>query len=387
MGGETYRILLQGRTNLFSKLGGDSSQLFQLQRELNALGHKAKISVELNPNLEEVDLVHCLNLNRLQETYLQVQNARTQGVKVVLSPVFHNLTSYYRKGRFGIAGGLSTFLSYEALEQARNAFLWLSKECPAKACSQVWSHGYFGCAAKILDTVDGLICNTLKEKHEVQYFFSPRQMPATKIISPGINPDELDPVDECFTNRYRLRNYVLCVARIEDLKNQLRIISALAHLSIPLVFIGYPNPHHRSYLARFKREVARLPQVFWFPKLSRKETLSALKTAQVHVLASMVETTGLANLEAGYFGANLVSTENGYAREIFKGFVNYCDPGDEGSIRDAILKAFHSPYSPKLKPYILKHYNEKLSVLKHLDFYGRILHTKNSSCQIISIGE
>jgi len=383
---ETFRILLQGRSNLFTKPGGDSSQLLHLQAELRALGHQVKISLELNPNLEAVDLVHCLNLNRLQETYMQGLNAKAQGCKVVLSPVFHNLTSYYRKGRCGVAGWLSPFLSYEALEQARNLFLWMSKESPAQACSQVWGQGYFGCATKILDAVDGLICNTLEEKHEIQYFFSPRQMPATKIISPGINPDELNPIDERFSNRYRLRNYVLCVARIEDLKNQLRIISALRDLSIPLVFVGYPNPHHQSYLACFKREISRDPRLFWFPKLSREETLSALKTARVHILASMVETTGLANLEAGYFGGNLVSTENGYSQEIFKDFINYCQPGDEASIREAVLKAIHSPHTPKLKQYILKHYNEKLSVLKHQDFYGRILGTGKVGCQIIPIG-
>jgi len=100
----------------------------------------------------------------------------------------------------------------------------------------------------------------------------------------------------------------------------------------------------------------------------------------------MVETTGLANLEAGYFGGNLVSTENGYSQEIFKDFINYCQPGDEASIREAVLKAIHSPHTPKLKQYILKHYNEKLSVLKHQDFYGRILGTGKVGCQIIPIG-
>jgi len=368
-----FRILLQSRSNLFEKPGGDTFQILQLQEDLVHRGHECKLSLDLRPNLEDIDLVHCFNLNRIQETYLQVLNAKQKGKRVLLTPIFHNLSLYNQKGRFGLGGKIASMLSYETLEQIRNAALHLVGEAPAKACQEIRNRGYLEACTQVLESVDGLILSSREELKEIEVFFKPRQTPPSTSIPLGIETKKLDLVDFTFHNKTGLKDYILCVGRVEDLKNQLRIIEAMKGEILPLVFIGYENKHHQLYLRKFRKLVMQSANIHWFHNLTRMETLSAMKTARVHVLASMIETTGLANLEAGYLGANVVSTKNGFPQSVFKGFASYCDPTDPSSIRNAILKAYSRTDQQRLKEYIVENYTQAACALKHLSFYEKIL--------------
>lgn len=366
-------ILLQSRQNLFQKPGGDTIQIESLARSLKLLGHRVDISLDLDPNLEGIDLVHCFNITRLQETLCQVANARNQGIPVILSPVFHNLTRYFGAGVYGWRSFLTNVLSYGTIEQLRNFYLWAFLECDPQACSQFLSLGYIGSGKRILHSVQGMVVNSLEEAREVCSFFQPSQIPRHQLIPVGISLDELDAVDDRFSRSTRLKDYILCVGRLEDLKNQIRILHATRNLTIPLVFIGQKNPKHGSYLRQFKKLIRNRPNIYWFDNLDRMTVLSAMKSARVHILASFIETTGLSNLEAGYLGANVVSTQNGYSREIFKHMVDYCDPEDVNSIYTALHKALARPRGSLLHDYIASRYAETQCALKHDHFYGRII--------------
>jgi glycosyltransferase involved in cell wall biosynthesis len=61
-----------------------------------------------------------------------------------------------------------------------------------------------------------------------------------------------------------------------------------------------------------------------------------------------METTGLASLEAAAMGCSLVVTPNGDTREYFADFAEYCDPGDQRSIRDAVMRAYENGPPPDL---------------------------------------
>ena len=68
------RILLQARSNLWSKPGGDSIQISSLAKGLREIGHDVQIDLSVNKRLDNFDLVHCFNISRIQETYQQFQN-------------------------------------------------------------------------------------------------------------------------------------------------------------------------------------------------------------------------------------------------------------------------------------------------------------------------
>ena len=373
------RILLQSRKNLFKKPGGDTVQIESLQRGLIKIGYEVDLSLELDPDLGSVALVHCFNITRLQETQLQISNAVNQGTPAVLSPVFHNLTRYFRAGVYGWKRMITRTLSYDSLEQLRNLYLWAFNESDPRACSQFLSLGYVESGRRILSSIQGMVVNSHEEAREVFSFFQPPKTPHYELIPVGVSRSELDTVDERFCAQTRIRNYVLCVGRLEDLKNQVRVFKALENLPISLVFIGHENSKHGSYIRKFHKLVRSHPNAHWFADLDRKTVLSAMKTARVHILASMVETTGLSNLEAGYLGANIVATENGYSREIFKNMAYYCDPEDLSSIRESVSMAISKQASPLLKEYITSRYTEEMCALKHDRLYGKILRDSRSS--------
>ena len=373
------RILLQARSNLWSKPGGDTVQITSLAKGLTEIGYDAEIDLSIDRRLDKFDLVHCFNISRIQETYQQALNAERQAKQFILTPIFQNLTEYNLAGRYGWGGRFAARLSYETAEQLRNTYLWLRKESSHEACKAIWQDGYLCAVRHVLNNATGIIYNSNLENDETQHFFKPsRKAPCTK-VPVGMNLEELDKSDLSFSERLGIKGYVLCVGRIEDLKNQNRIIKALKRAPhLPLVFIGFPNPNHKNYIRKFMHMVHSRRNTFWFHDLDRRTVLSAIRGAKVHILASFFETTGLANLEAAYLGTSIVSTNQGYCQEIFGKYANYCDPFDENSILKATHEAWISKSPSDTRNWIKNRFCYKVCALKHANFYEKMQnHTKD----------
>lgn len=370
------RILLQARSNLWSKPGGDSVQIYSLAEGLKELDYDVEIDISAQKRLDRFDLIHCFNISRIQETYQQVLNAEKQGKPYVITPIFQNLSEYNLRGRYGLTGKLAARLSYETAEQLRNTYLWLKGDSPRTACRAIWQDGYITAVRHVLHNASGIIYNSKSENDEIQHFFKPIRETLSTKIPVGINLSELDNADDRFSKKLGIRNYVLCVGRIEDLKNQHRIIQALrseAHL--PLVFIGFANPNHKTYVRKFKSMVESRRNTFWYHNLDRKTILSAIRGSKVHILASFFETTGLANLEAAYLGSSIVSTNQGYCREIFGAHASYCDPFSENSILKATMEAWNTKSGSNIKKWVSQRFCYRVSALKHANFYEKMRST------------
>jgi glycosyltransferase involved in cell wall biosynthesis len=68
--------------------------------------------------------------------------------------------------------------------------------------------------------------------------------------------------------------------------------------------------------------------------------------AELVVLASYFETTGLVGLEGLYQGARVVMTRRSYNDFYYGRRVTYCDPYDEGDIARALVAALREPVDP-----------------------------------------
>ena len=90
------------------------------------------------------------------------------------------------------------------------------------------------------------------------------------------------------------------------------------------------------------------------------------------ILASFFETTGLANVEAAYLGASVVGTNQGYCREIFGKYANYCDPFNKESILKATIEAWNTKQLPDTKNWISHRFCYKICALKHANFYEKM---------------
>ncbi|MGZ3822982.1 MAG: glycosyltransferase family 4 protein, partial [Mucilaginibacter sp.] len=166
-------------------------------------------------------------------------------------------------------------------------------------------------------------------------------------------------------------NMVLCVARIEGIKNQLNLIKALNDTSFKLYLIGSHAPNQKAYYNECKSIASS--NIVFIDHVSQKELVKYYQQAKVHVLPSWFETTGLSSLEAAVMGCNVVITDKGDAKEYFGTNAFYCDPAEPQSILTAVEKAGNSSYNEDLHDMILRKYTWKQAAKQTYNAYQQTI--------------
>ena len=380
------RVLLCGRPDLLAKPGGDTRQIQTLRR---ALGGETGLCLDLAPDCAGYDVVHVFNLSRPVEPALQAQHARRLGAPVVCTPIFQDLWRYNRWGRVGSGRAVFSALGRDdgRLEDLR-ALVNLLRAGPAELrrrpglCAGLARHGLWGsggCSAvdlqrRLLARSQAVVFNSRLEEQSVLRCLGLSSKDINgEVVPVGIDPTELEDADPApFSRRFGLERFVLSVGRIEDLKNQLTLIEALADLPVPLVIVGGVNPRHRWYNRSLERAAAARPSTMILRGLPRTELISAMAAAAVHVLPSWFETAGLTSLEAALTGCAVVSTDSGYAQAYLGSEAHYCDPGDPGSIREAVEAALLRGPSEELRQRILDRFTVDASAAAMARIYGEV---------------
>jgi glycosyltransferase involved in cell wall biosynthesis len=189
-----------------------------------------------------------------------------------------------------------------------------------------------------------------------------------KVIPNGIDSSLFIPVN---TGELRDDRLILCVARIEGIKNQLNLIRALANTSYRLILIGARSTNQADYYDRCRRAAA--PNIEFVDFLEQKALLDYYRKAKVHVLPSWHETTGLSSLEAAAMGCNIVITRKGDAFEYFNEYAYYCEPESPDSIFQAVDQAARNPVPSSLAGLVRKCYNWQVAAEKTLEAYTGVL--------------
>lgn len=349
------RVLFQSRTTLFTVPGGDTIQITKTREYLERLGITVDISTELEPDVSGYDVVHLFNLVRPQEVYLQALNAKRQGKKVALSTIYVSYAEYEKKVRGGFAGLLAKMLKPGYVEYLKIAARAIKNREINKGTAIILLRGYQTLQKSILNMSDVLLPNSLSEMQRVITDFSAASAKKMVVVPNAVDKNlfaaELAPLSSDIEN---YRGCVLCVARIEELKNQLNLVRAMKHLPWQLVLIGKPAPNHTAYFERIKNEAG--PNIHILGEVEHSSLPEFYQAARVHILASWMETTGLSSLEAGAMGCNLVITDKGDTREYFGEYAFYCEPDSVDSIRAAIRKAYESPVDTGLREHILHNF-------------------------------
>jgi glycosyltransferase involved in cell wall biosynthesis len=81
-------------------------------------------------------------------------------------------------------------------------------------------------------------------------------------------------------------------------------------------------------------------------------------------------------LEAGLAGANVVSTDRGYARDYLVDFAWYCDPSNKYSIKQAILSAYNTRKTTKLQRHIYYRFTWEKNIDKIISIYQFVLNKR-----------
>jgi glycosyltransferase involved in cell wall biosynthesis len=346
------------RASLFSVPGGDTVQVTQTAKWLQKLGVEADIKLAGSAlDYRAYDLFHFFNLNRPADIIAHLGKIRKP---LFVSPILVDYSEYDRYYRKGLPGMIMKKFSQPANEYIKTMSRWLKGNDRLPARSYIWS-GHTESIRKILQRTTVLLPNAESEKKELYKKFNVN-IPA-RIVPNGIDHTIFTSVGEV----RRKDDMVLCVARIEGIKNQYNLIQAINGTRFNLYCIGSYAPNQLSYY-KACRELAG-SNIIFRERMPQEELVQYYQQAKVHVLPSWFETCGLSSLEAAAMGANIVVSPKGFTRDYFGDEAFYCDPGHPLSIRNAIEEAAAADQKSELQERIYKYYTWERAAVETFKAY------------------
>ncbi|MBI4320666.1 MAG: glycosyltransferase family 4 protein [Chloroflexi bacterium] len=352
----TMRVLMQGRSDLLTRHGGDTTQAVKTAEHLRELGLAVDFSTDVAPDLRAFDLVHVFNSTGISHVRALLDNAHRQRKPAVLSTIYWNQDELLNaRLRYGKGRSLHRLLGQRVGGLMRRAIWHLQPE---------WRE-----LRALVHAADALLPNSRAEQDLLYRDFGLPRSARIDVVVNGVDTalfQEASP--EPIERRFGVRGFILCVGRIEIRKNQLALLHVLRPGDPPAVFIGAPNGLEPAYVARVNA-LAREKGVLVVDPIPHAEIASAYAAARVHILPSWYETPGLASLEAGLLGCPIVTTDRGCATEYFGEMALYCNPADPSSIRAALDKGLAAPRNSALARHIRDHFSWDVVAQQTLKVY------------------
>lgn len=272
--------------------GGGEIQLLKSKEALERRGHEVVFFNQWEHSLAEADVIHHFSVQG--GTYNICAYAHNNGIPLVVSPI-----------------------------------LWLSEYIDQYPMGEI---GF------ITSVADVLCPNSEAEVDRfLQHFPEPRDK--YQVTHNGIDNLFFTPVlPDLFQQKFCINQpFALCVGNIETRKNQLNLLEAANRSNLHVVLIGNvrDNAYFTELSSRFTGKFTYLGYLEHDSELLR----SAYSACTVFALPSLLETPGLAALEAAASGAQLVITAEGCTEEYFGGDARYVDPKNVADISCKLTEA------------------------------------------------
>ena len=365
------KVLFQTRTNLYSAPGGDLIQIQKTKEYLEKLGVEVDISLEFEPDLTGYDIVHLFNLMDPQDIYLQCINAKRQNKKVVLSTIYGLYTEYERKARGGLAQKIANILSPYQIGYLKNIIRHYHESRFHKGVKKLFFRGYYGLMKDITKNVDVFLPNSISEMDRVAKEFELKDY-KFEVVPNSIDKKIFDSSVISKANQFsKYKDCIVCAARIEGRKSTLNLIRAVKDTNYILVLVGNESKNQKKYVEQVHAEAGS--NVVFLGSIPHEQLKELYQVAKVHALVSWMETPGLSSLEAAAMGCNIVVTKKGDTEEYFENFAFYCEPDDISTIKEAIDKAYSSPFKEELRNKILTNYTWEKAAESTLRGYNKAL--------------
>ncbi|MBC7536217.1 MAG: glycosyltransferase family 4 protein [Ferruginibacter sp.] len=355
------KVAMIVRSTLYTVKGGDTTQVVQTATHLA----KKNIHVDIKLTHEAIDyskydLLHFFNITRPADMLFHIKRSAKP---FVVSTIFIDYSEYDKQHRGGLLGMLFSFFGSNSIEYLKTVSRWILGKDKLMSIAYLWK-GQRNLITEILNKAALLLPNSHSEYRRLQAAY--RCNTPYVVVPNGVDPHlfkfnksvEKDPA------------LVICVARIEGIKNQLNLIKALNNSRYKLLIIGASSPNQQAYYRNCRRSAA--PNVIFIDQLFQNELISYYQKATVHVLPSWFETTGLSSLEAAAMGCNIVITDRGDTMEYFAEEAVYCDPSSPEDIFEAVEKAASKKYSAALQEKILIFYSWQQATARTMEAYERI---------------
>ncbi|HRO49095.1 MAG TPA: glycosyltransferase [Hyphomicrobium sp.] len=341
-----------------SSLGGPTVRVPGTARHLREMGCQAEALHYPDPGMRDASVVHGFNIWSPQTSSALARRAKSLGKPYVFSPIFldHSEQALWRETIPGLYSEQRPLEQMDSeIAAARQAFV---RDQAAGRVSSEAMPGHHAVVRETIGLADHVILLSECERRALERIGA--KPAASSIVRNPVDPERFGNADpSVFADAYGVRDYILCVARIEPRKNQLLMLQALHGLDLPIVLIGaVSNKAYGAAMERFEgsnlHKIGRIePDSPLIP--------SALAGARVVVLPSWAEGAPLAALEAGAAGASMVLSNRSSEPEYFGDFARYCDPADPASIREEILAAYDSPFDAtrraELKAHVADNYS------------------------------
>ncbi len=336
---QNKKILIVNRSNAVTQRGGDTIVMENLYNGLREKGFMVDIDLDHEKNFKDYDLIHIFNFATPQFSTNIAMEAKSKGVPFVVTSLFEDVSSFHNQS-WAVANFMEQYQSYgqdkDFYEKNKIDF---SKINPSETFNVKW----------ICDNATALFTSGISESKNIKRIYDAKA-PMYEIPF-GLNTPESGDANR-FVEKYKMKDFILCVGRFESRKNQLMLLKALEDVAMPVVLIGGGfsyQPNYEMAIRGFKRK----GQTRILGRLSNQDLADAYSACRIHCLPSFYELPGLVSLEAAYYGANVVASDTGTTKDYLKDYAFYCDPYSPDSIKNAVLAAFYSPKKYGLKEYAM----------------------------------
>lgn len=327
--------------------GGPNTQLRMTARHLPECGIEAGLFDPWRYGIEQdYDLFHLFAAN-IGTVHL-ARELHARNLTLVVSPIMFSRHSaqFIRRG-----------LGATRLLQKGGPGIWSDYSIMADICS--WATAVLPNTKAEADLVThGLGCDPSR----------------ITVVPNGVEERFAHATPDLFRKTYGMDQFILHVGHVGyERKNVLNLVKVLGGIDHPSVIIGRSlrTPYAEACLA----EAAKHKQILVIDGIDHETDLlaSAYAASRVFVLPSQFETPGIAALEAGLAGAEVVITSEGGTREYFGSFAEYVDPRSNDSIREGILTALGKPSTRALRDHILAEFTWQQVARKTADVYRHVV--------------
>ncbi|MDR1396726.1 MAG: hypothetical protein LBJ14_03220 [Desulfarculales bacterium] len=266
-------------------------------------------------------------------------NLRLMGVVAdVYSPFSRDIDAYDTVIHFSLMPDSLPFLR-KARQLKKRVVLWPNFwQAEALAPDQIETFTRF------FELCDAIIFKSETEEALLRQLI-PDDRPVLRVPA-GVDPCFTEPTPErLFRDSYCMEEYLLWVGIIEPAKNQLAAIRSLAHLSVPIVFVG--NTRDADYYEACRK--AAPPHFLFLPPMLHKSDIlrAALRECRLYI-ESGGEPGGKSVLEAVISGAQVVIPYSAWAVEHFSDFPVYITSQEDRAIADAVSIAMKKKWRPDI---------------------------------------
>ena len=359
-------ILFISRASLFSIKGGDTIQVLNTADALRKAGVTVdtRLCNEKNIDYSRYNLIHFFNIRHPADMLLHI---RKSNLPYVISTIYVDYTKPLNRKNKGLKDTFLNLFSGNAQEYIKTIGKSVLQGEKIISRNYLWT-GHKKSVQRVLKNAVILLPNSENEYKRLvkSYGIEKKYM----VIPNGADPEIFNYSNDVISKKDK--NMVLCVARIELIKNQLNLIKALNDTRFSLYLVGNPAPNHIAYYNECKKISSA--NIHFINEMPQGELVNYYKKAGVHVLPSWFETTGLASLEALFCGCNIVVTKYGDTTEYFDAKeCFYCDPSSAASIREAIEKAAVHEINSQYIDFAISLYNWQRAAEKTIEAYQQVI--------------